>query len=81
MQYLQILGGVCPIRQGGVAMAFSTMGEREAAGEEAGGSVLIPSTIFVVTQQGKSTAGELNPNLMTASGVQPDTDGGGLRVC
>ena len=64
----------CPLRQGFVAMALSTEGEGQAAGKQHGGSVLVPGTVLVVAQQGKSAAGKLHPDLVAAAGMEPDAD-------
>ena len=50
------------------------MGEGDAAGEEQGSGAGVPCTIFVVAHQGEAPAGELDPDLVAAAGMEPDAD-------
>ena len=40
--------------------------------------MFIPGAVFVVTNQRKAPGGELDTDLMTATGVKPDVDQGGF---
>ena len=77
VQNLQIRRIVCPFRQGGIAVLSAAKGEGDPAGKEPGRGVFIPGTILVVTQQRKSPAGKLNPDLMAAACVEQNTNNGG----
>ena len=47
-------------------------GEGKSAGEEHWCGFFVPGAVFVVANQGKSTAGKLYPDLVTAAGVEPE---------
>ena len=64
----------CPFRRCVKLHLLTLIGECDAAGEKHRFCFFIPGTVFVVTHQRKAPAGKLNPDLMTTSGVQPDTD-------
>jgi len=53
-------------------MGFSLIGEGDPAGEQHRCGFLCPAAIFVVTNQGKSPAGKLHPDLMAASCEEPN---------
>ena len=49
-------------------------GEGNPAGKEHGRGLLIPGAILVVTHKGESPGRKLHPDLMTATGVEPDAN-------
>ena len=51
-------------------------GNGDTAGEQHRRIDFIPGTILVIAQQGKTTAGKLDTDLMGTAGMQTDTDKG-----
>ena len=59
---------------------FAVIGEGYAAGVEQGSGSGIPRTVLSVTDQRKSTAGKLHPDLMASAGVEPHPHQGCLAA-
>ena len=62
-------------------LQLSFVGKGKAAGVEHGSGDLIPGAILVVAYQGEAPAGELDSDLVTASGMEPDVDQSGFSFC
>ena len=64
----------CPFWGGFKMHLLALIGECDPAGEKHGSGLFVPGTILVVTHQRETPAGKLHPDLVTASGMQPDAD-------
>ena len=53
-------------------LRLSTVGEGEAAGEKHGFRLFGPGAVLVVPHPGEAPAGELDPDLVAAAGVETD---------
>ena len=60
------------------SLQFSFMRKADPAGVEHGRGGLIPGAVFVIAHQREPSAGELDPDLVTAAGVKPDMNQGSL---
>ena len=63
-----------PFGQGFKDHFLAPEGEGDPAGKEAGGGFFIPGAIFMVAHQRETPAGKLNPDLMAATGMEPNVN-------
>ena len=63
-----------PVRNRLKDLLFPLVGESDPTGEEHGCDPCIPGAIFVITQQGISPGGKLNPDLVASAGMEADVD-------
>ena len=70
----------CPVRVMAKLLFFAFVGEGDAAGVEHRGGKGVLCAVLMVADQGVAPAGKLHPDLVAASGMQPDTDQRGFSL-